>query len=118
MTTASTRTYAYYHNHLWDMWSARFRRIIGDHFPDTGGSEHLLHNWYSCGRDEESRLIADTIRAEQWGAWAAIKARMSRELLRANHRDHIAAREQGRYLWCAACEHWRRYGGTGDYLAA
>jgi hypothetical protein len=33
---------------VWQAWSHWHVQVVRASFPDTGGSLHLMHNWYRC----------------------------------------------------------------------
>lgn len=88
----------------WRTFSERQRDAIRAAYPDTGGSEHLLHNWYVCSRDVSVSEAASALRAALWARWDRVKAWYKREYDRAEHARHIAADQVGAYLWCERCQ--------------
>jgi hypothetical protein len=101
---------------LWRRACAREKEWISEADPATGGIPLYAHNWHRCvlGTDREkpeSRLV---VAALERGArlTAYILRRSHRECALANHREHVARGEVGRYLWCDACQGrpWRGYG--------
>jgi hypothetical protein len=68
-------------------------------YPDTGGNDLYLHNWYICRGDLDALALR--------GRWDNRRARLSNYLearrQRESHRAHVALDEVGRYLWCVGC---------------
>ena len=42
---------------LYSLMGARNRARVRDIFPDTGGNENLLHNWYHCKGNAHATAI-------------------------------------------------------------
>ncbi len=83
---------------LWGEWA---RRVYARYYPDTGGSEHLIHNWYRCSRDAHVSEMAGALIDHVWRRWRRIDERYERLYDRAEHKDH-----DGRFkpLWCEYCQ--------------
>lgn len=102
MTTAEV--YDRYHRRLWPIWWEHFRAALAREWPATGGSEHFVHNWITCGRNEAEAKRSRVIRDDWWARWRRIAARGDREYRRIEHRSHGIAPGYFRPLWCAYCQ--------------
>lgn len=96
------------------------RRIINAFYPDTGGSGHLMHNWYRCSKNP---ALADWIEESTWARYRRLESIMeSRDVLR-EHLHHVnqtveeftpvkrngktsyvSSRRPFNPLWCPICQ--------------
>lgn len=84
-----------------DMALQRYKAEVLAAFPETGGSGHLMHNWYRCGKDPVKREVADRIEERLQRAYRYLHKRRTREYSRILHVDHS---EQFKPLWCEHCQ--------------
>lgn len=101
-----TEVYDLYHVRLWKLWIARKTARLAAAYPETGGVELYVHNWYVCGGTAEGRAPGASTQAEtlinsEWNQWHRISARGKREYDRAEHATHSP---RGFFpLWCNEC---------------
>lgn len=98
----TSEIYDRYKRRIYKLWSERRRARILAAFPDTGGNELFLHNWYSCGKDPMLAAKADQLKS--WDDWHKIDRRYRREYDKAEHAGHVAEKRDGQYLWCQYCQ--------------
>ena len=104
------QVYDRYHIRLWRLFIARKDARIKAAYPETGGVELYLHNWYVCGGTAAGREPGASERAEamiraEWDQWHKVSKRGEREYARAEHATHTGF--AFRPLWCLACENER-----------
>ncbi len=87
---------------LWKAFLAFERTVIRAFFPDTGGSEHLMHNWYRCdGRNNpKGAKLADWVKDTTWGRYYRLETKMKE---RDTEREHKRHGDHFRPLWCPIC---------------
>ena len=102
MTTSST-IYGW-QERAWRTWSTRRNAAIREAYPETGGNELMVHNWYVCSKDAAISSSASAFVANWWARWYNAKAWFEREYGRAQHRDHVAEGRVGAYMWCVRCQ--------------
>ena len=73
----------------------RQREAIRKAYPTTGGSAHLLHNWYVCAGDATAEALVS------WEPWRKVECIFDRWYAAAEHRAHAARGLD--CLWCAHC---------------
>lgn len=77
---------------LWCAWSNAY---LAEHFPDTGGCELYVHNWYRCSRDAERAQRGGEAIDYIWERWYRIKRRYERLYDRAfaqENPNHLCAK--------------------------
>lgn len=88
----------------WSLWCQWARVQLRAEYPDTDGSEHLIHNWYRCSPDPQVRRRAERAIARTWKRWRRIDNRYKRLYDRSEHNDHVSEGRAGAYLWCDGCK--------------
>ena len=95
------QVYDRYHIRLWRLFIARKDARIKAAYPETGGVELYLHNWYVCGGTAAGREPGASERAEamiraEWDQWHKVSKRGEREYARAeqNFRRAVAIDER------------------------
>ena len=89
---------------VWQAWSLRHVRIVRAFFPETGGSLHLMHNWYRCAENTNpaGAGLADWVYDSVWDRVYRITHKLATQYERnehlLNHGDHF------RPLWCGFCQ--------------
>lgn len=82
------------------------RRVIRGFFPDTGGSEHLMHNWYRCDekRNPQGAKLADWIFDTTWARYRELDARLDARRTEREHLKHTPGNPKGFWpFWCPLC---------------
>lgn len=79
------------------------KRIVKAFFPDTGGSEHLMHNWYCCAEksNPQGAKLADWVKDSTWARYYRLEKRME---ARDAEREHLTHGPHFRPLWCPLCK--------------
>ena len=92
---------------VWQLWGLWQRRVIRAFFPATGGSEHLMHNWYCCAEktDPAGARLADWIKESTWDRQRRLYAALER---REAQREHLTHGPHFRPLWCQLCQEGRK----------
>jgi hypothetical protein len=87
---------------VWRAWCNWQRTIIRAFFPDTGGQELMMHNWYRCAEksNPDGAKLADWVKDSTWARLRRIDARLERFDVQREHADHA-----GRFspIWCPIC---------------
>lgn len=101
---------------VWRAWGHWQARIVRAFFPDTGGSLHLMHNWYRCAEktNPEGARLADWVHDSVWNRVYRITHRLEAPYERnehlLNHSDHF------RPLRCRSCRSAQAEPGTDTKL--
>lgn len=87
---------------LWQAYlnfAARVRRAF---FPDTGGSGHLMHNWYVCDdkRNPKGSALAEWIEKTTYARYQRLEEKMK---ARSVMREHLTHGADFNPLWCPLC---------------
>ena len=83
---------------LWKLYCDWKSRVIRAFYPETGGSDHLLHNWHSCSRNPE---LADWIRSSTLARYRKLESAME---ARDMEREHLRHGAHFRPMWCPMCQ--------------
>ena len=89
---------------VWRAWCQWHVRVVRAFFPDTGGSLHLMHNWYRCAEktNPAGARLADWVYDSLWDRVHRITRKLDAQYERnehlLNHGDHF------RPLWCRFCQ--------------
>ena len=75
-------------------------QIVKAFFPNTGGSEHLMHNWYRCSSDPKLSALADWVFDTTWARWHRIEDGMKS---RSAAREHLRHGKDFKPQWCPFC---------------
>jgi len=89
---------------VWRAWAEWQVRIVRAFFPDTGGSLHLIRNWYRCAQktDPEAARLADRVHDSVWNRVNHLTRKLEAQYERNEHLLNHG--DQFQPMWCPACQ--------------